>query len=202
MKLSRILPLVVGGAVAGMVVSGASPAQALVFNFQFDNTDDGTVTPPIVGTGTFVFDGDPGNGTFALTSLTNFDFSFTFGANTFTNANIATPVANVLVAITTAGSDRFVRFGGGGGGPLGGSIDFNNAGNFLTFQPNFGTLYGTTSNFGSFSGTASAAAVPFDTPAGQAMATFGSLFVLGLMRQAKKRLAAKKLVINPVETVV
>lgn len=205
MKLSRILPLVVGGAVAGMVVSGASPAQALVFNFQFDNSVDGTVTPPIVGTGTFDFDGDPGDGTFALTSLTNYNFSFDFSGNTFTNTNIATPVANVLVQIATAGSDRFVTFGGSGGGPNGGSIDFANAGNAtsLTLQPGFGTLYFFTgSGVGTFSGTVPSAAVPFDIPGGATIPTVGSLFALGLMRKAKKRLAAKTLVVNPVETVV
>ncbi|MBD2567702.1 hypothetical protein [Anabaena lutea] len=51
--------------------------------------------------------------------------------------------------------------------------------------------------------TASAsAAVPFDIPGGATIPTVGSLFALALMRKAKKRLAAKTLVVNPVETVV
>ncbi|MEA5577727.1 hypothetical protein, partial [Anabaena sp. UHCC 0451] len=44
--------------------------------------------------------------------------------------------------------------------------------------------------------------VPFDIPGGATIPTVGSLFALGLMRQAKKRLAVKKLVVNPVETAV
>jgi len=63
MKLSRILPLVVGGAVAGIVVSSASPAQALSYTFSFNN-EDGPVNGTVSGT-IVLPDGDE---TFSATS--------------------------------------------------------------------------------------------------------------------------------------
>lgn len=58
------------------VVLGSVPAQALVFQFQFAKEGEGL--PPIVGSGSFGFDGDPGIGTFPLDSLANYKFNFRF----------------------------------------------------------------------------------------------------------------------------
>jgi hypothetical protein len=157
-------------------------AEALTFNFEFDNTPDATVLPPIVGTGTFSFDGDPGNGDFALTSLANFDFSFTFGGNTFTNADITTPLANILVRISTIGSDRLVNFGGTGGGPFDGSIDFVNA-STLSFEPDFGSLYFQDSFFGTYQGIAAASTPTVPEPA----TVLGLLSVAGVGLLCKGR---------------
>ena len=54
MKLSRILPLVVGGTVAGILASSASSAQALDFNFSINNAGGfgnipGTITGQVLG---------------------------------------------------------------------------------------------------------------------------------------------------------
>lgn len=141
MKTLNSLGLLCAAGLAATAFGHAAPAHALSFDFQFDNTPDGTVTPPIVGTGTFSFDGDPGLGDFALTSLPNYNFEFNFGSSSFTNADIATPLANVLVRISLIGSDLSVGFGGSRGGPNAGSIDFNKAGEILSFQPDFGSLY-------------------------------------------------------------
>ncbi|WP_198648967.1 PEP-CTERM sorting domain-containing protein [Cyanothece sp. BG0011] len=139
MKSSLVTTLAAFATVAAF----PSVSQALTFDFEFDAVFNGPpLDPPIVGTGTFSFDGDPGDGTFALTSLPNFDFFFDVNGATFTNADIATPVANVTAVISTIGSDRFVNFSGTGGGPFGGSIDFvNGLGNNITFQPGGGSLY-------------------------------------------------------------
>ncbi|MFB2936251.1 PEP-CTERM sorting domain-containing protein [Aerosakkonemataceae cyanobacterium BLCC-F154] len=137
-------------------------SEALTFDFKFDSTPDATVTDPLVGTGTFSFDGDPGDGTFALTSLSNFNFSFNIGGNSFTNTDIATPLVNILVNIGTNGSDRFVNFGGSGG-PFGGSIDFLNT-NSLSFQPGFGSLYFSGANFGTYQGIVQADVTPVPEP--------------------------------------
>ncbi|MBD2694026.1 hypothetical protein [Anabaena catenula] len=207
MKLSRILPLVVGSAAAGILASSTFPAQALVFNFQFDNTLDGTITPPIVGTGTFSFDGDLGDGTFALTFLPNYNFSFNFGGDTFTNGDIVGDHDLVYAIISTSGSDRFVNFS-----------DVNPNNPLILFTPEFrslllggnlGNLYEYDGNpatgrlQGTFQGIASAATpVPFDIPGGATIPAVGSLFALALMRKAKKSLASKTRIASPVNTVV
>ena len=138
-----------------MMATLCTAASGLTFDFEFDNTIDATVTAPLVGTGTFTFDGDVSDGTFPLNSLPNYDFDFEFdGARLFGTADIVTPIGNILVQISTVGSTRFVTFGGSGGGPFGGSIDFSDASGTLSFQPNFGSLFFvTTLDFGTFQGT-------------------------------------------------
>ncbi|GAX36208.1 hypothetical protein [Nodularia sp. NIES-3585] len=160
--MNKNICIALTSSIVAVTVIGATPlkSQALTFDFTFDNTFDGTVTAPIVGTGTFSFDGDIADGQVALTSLANFDFAFNFNdGSSFTNADIATPLANILVNIATIGSDRFVNFGGSGGGPFGGSLDFTNA-NFLTFQPGFGPLYQSTSASGTYQGIITADVTP------------------------------------------
>ncbi|XGV99736.1 MAG: PTPA-CTERM sorting domain-containing protein [Leptolyngbya sp. BL-A-14] len=142
----HLASVAVGAMVAAVTFGSLAPkAQALSFGFQFDNTPNSTVTPPIAGTGTFNFDGDPGDGTFALTSLTNYQFNFNFlNGSAFNTADIKTPLANILVKITSSGGLRSLNFGGSTGGPFLGSLDFTNASGGLSFQPNFGSLYFTT----------------------------------------------------------
>lgn len=142
-------------------------AYALSLDVSFDTTLDGTVTPPWVGAGTFRFDGDPGDGTFALTSLPDFNFFFDFGGgNVFTNADIATPLNEVLVVITS-NADRQLNFSnifGSGTGPFNGSIDFistfNPSNTLLSFEPNGGPLYFSGNGVGTYAAVASTAAIP------------------------------------------
>jgi hypothetical protein len=142
-----------------------------------------------VGTGTFSFDGDPGDGEFALTSLPNFDFFFDVSGATFTNADIATPVANVTAIISTNGSDRFVNFGGTGGGPFGGSLDFVNAASqVLTFQANGGPLYERSDAGlgGTYVGTTPATPESVPEPAsGLGLLMLGGLGVSSLIKGKK-----------------
>lgn len=139
-------------AAALLAMAAAVPAEATVFNFNFDATFDGTVTAPYVGSGTFSFDGPALVGTYALTSLSNYAFDFTVNGFQFTNAELATPVANIAVAITLAGTDLLVNFGGSGGGPFNGSVDFVGT-RLLTLQPNFGPRYqSNTGSSGTFQG--------------------------------------------------
>lgn len=170
---------------ATAIAANPLKSQALTFDFEFDNSPNSTVTPPIVGTGTFSFDGDPGDGIFALTSLANFDFSFDFAGITFTNANIATPLSNILAKISTIGSDRSVTFGGSTSGPFGGSLDFVNAGIGLSFQPDYGSLYFTTNNgFGTYQGVIQAPTTSVPEP-GSVLALLG--VGLGALVSQKKK---------------
>ncbi len=118
--------------------SGAANAST-TFNFSFDNTTDGGVVPPLVGSGTLSFDESLGSGTYALNTLTNLAFSVSFtDGKTFVLADAEDPLSEVLAVITTIGSDLFLLFGninGVSSGTINGSIDFINASGFLSFAP-------------------------------------------------------------------
>lgn len=149
-------------AAALLAMVAAVPAEATVFNFNFDATFDATVSAPYVGSGTFSFDGPAMVGTYALTSLSNYAFDFTLNGIQFTNTDLATPVANISVAITLAGTDLLVNFGGTGGGPFNGSVDFvKGGGGLLTLQPGFGPLYQSdTGSSGTYQGVSAISTVP------------------------------------------
>ena len=184
MKSLKPLALLCAAGLTTAVLGHATPAQALIFAFEFDGTFDSTLTPPIVGTGTFSFDGDPGPGTFALTSLPNFNFLFNFGSESFTNADISTPLVDILVGITVVGSDYSVNFGGSSGGPQGGSIDFDNSNGVLSFEPDFGSLYftaplGGAQTFGTFQGL---------TPVPGPLPLFGAGAAFGFSRKLRRKI--------------
>src|SRR6476469_2529416 len=116
----------------------AAPATATtVFNFQFDSAGifvpDDVLTPPIVGTGTFTSPVDLTAGTYDLSSLAGFGLTFIFqDGNTYTAADISTPLTGVGVQISDLGGgiERlvFIETGGAGsdGGPHSGSLDLDN----------------------------------------------------------------------------
>ena len=187
--MNKNLFTVLTSSVVAVTVLSATPlkSQALTFDFSFDNSPNGTVTDPIVGTGTFSFDGDPGNGTFALASLANYNFSFNFNNGlSFTNTDISTPVADVLVRIATNGTDRVVNFGGSRTGPFTGSIDFTNASGGLSFEPDFGTLYfNTGGNFGTYQGIISQNPTPVPEPTSMLGLLAASL--VGVVAKSKKQ---------------
>lgn len=127
---------------AAATLAHATSAHALVFDFQFDNIFNGLpLEPPIIGTGTFSFDGHPGSGTFPLTSLPNYAFSFNINSLSFDTADMATPPSDVNAVITRAGSNWSLNFAGNNSGPYGGSLDFVNGITGLSFQPFGGPLY-------------------------------------------------------------
>ena len=177
------------------LASAPAPAQALVFQFQFDNVGDGPpLDPPIVGSGSFSFDGDPGAGSFALTSLPNYTFSFLFNdGNAFGNADITTPLSEVLVLISQTGNTYDLKFSNinpFGGGSGSGSIDFDNTLSSLSFEPpgfrgNL-DLYSSGSYFGNYSATApvpsATASVPGPLP------IFGVAAAFGFSRKLRKRI--------------
>ncbi|WP_353931366.1 hypothetical protein WJM97_01835 [Okeanomitos corallinicola TIOX110] len=188
MKLSRILPLVVGGAVAGMVVSAASPAQALEFNWTITNL---TFADGSTGSGTLTYDDVLGQITDVNINISSVPLG-NISLVAPPSSNIASSSSSVLQIFSTAGTFEGLQ--------LNFSPVLNTANPGITAGFYGNTVAGVNSSL--TSGTIASAAVPFDTPAGQAMATVGSLFAIGLMRQVKKRLAVKKLVVNPMETVV
>jgi hypothetical protein len=189
MKLSRLLPLVVGGAVAGMVVSGTSPAQALTWNWSATGTG-------ISAGGTFTTNDTPdGSGFYTISAITG---NHNGNAITIVSPGGVGGNDNLISQSNPQLSFNGIGYTDGGGTYYNIYWDGPQYFSGFNFDNTFGLQNETPVSF-----TASAsAAVPFDTPAGQAIATFGSLFALGLMRKAKKRLAAKKVVLDSVETAV
>jgi hypothetical protein len=193
MKLSRILPLLVGGAVAGIVVSGASPAQALSYTFSFSNVE-GTVPGTVSG----IIVLPDGDGTFAATSLQITSAPSGLGYDPTTINWASGAVQNSFVVsggVIAAANSGFVSlFNSNTAFALRTSLASN-----ATFLDSLnGGNLGATGVRDGASGTltygVASAAVPFDIPGGAS--------IPAVMRQAKKRLAAKTLVVNPVETVV
>lgn len=192
-----------GAALALATAIGSSNAQAATtFNFSFDNNGplepDGTVGLPLVADGTFVSPVDLTPGTYALSSLPGFTLSFDFSGDTFSEADIETPISDVAVTITNHGGGERLVFTenppGGDTGPFAGSLDLvNSSGSDLTFEPTFAgghNLYAEidgdsgAQNFGNYLALAGGA-VP--EPAGWAMMLIG-LGGLGMvLRNARRR---------------
>ncbi|WP_143046518.1 hypothetical protein, partial [Trichormus sp. NMC-1] len=163
MKLSRILPLVVGGAVAGIVISSASPAQALTYNWNYTGLSNTS-------------------GTFDQTGGTITSFTGTVGGTAITGL---LPIGTIIGG---AGVDNLFPLTGRGVGFSTASDTFAiyfSGGLTSIWQEGLEDIIGT--------GVFNATPVPFDIPGGATIPTVGSLFALGLMRKAKKRLAAKTL---------
>ncbi|MEA5578944.1 hypothetical protein [Anabaena sp. UHCC 0451] len=172
MKISQILPLVVGSAAAGILAS-ISPAQALVFNIGGTNYDVTTVTGSSL-------------------SLSPLLTSQVWWGNSSLASSFAGTVGSALGSPNISGA----------GGPF-----FFYDVSVLPFSAWFDTTTSSVQNGIQGAGSTYAIAtqstpVPFDIPGGATIPTVGSLLALGAMRKVKKRLAAKTLVVNPVETVV
>lgn len=190
---------------AGSLAAGAVPAAAAtMFTFQFDDQGlppgDGALSGPIVGTGTFTSPVDLAPGTYDLSSLSGFDVTFSFAdGNNYSTANITTPLTGAAVRITDLGGGLerlfFTEGSGAGadGGGLGGSLDFVNGSNFLTFEPSsFGGnfLYqesnGTTTLQGRY--LALSSAVP--EPSTWAMMLLG-FSAIGIALRTRRQRSAK-----------
>jgi hypothetical protein len=179
---------------AGSAVTVPFAAQAAnVFDFQFY---EGSPSPSsLVGGGTFATSTDLGPGTYDLTSLSDFSMAFGFiTGNSYTQANIATPLTGVAVRITDLGGgleQLFFTEGrgpGADGGPLSGSLDLINGANSLSFEPTFfggNVLFeeGPTGRTGFF-GQYNAFSVP--EPASAALLGLGFLGFVASRRKSAK----------------
>lgn len=167
-------------AAAFAVASASAPAWAATdFTFQFDGVGlfddqflplgDGPITPPVLGTGNFTSASDLAPGTYDLSSLSGFTFTFTVNGDTYTEADIVTPLDGVAIRITDTGGgiERlfFTESGSASSntGPNGGSLDLSDGTNFLSFEPtSFGGnyLYQETGSAGRYLALSSAVPEP------------------------------------------
>lgn len=119
-------------------------ANAATFNLSFDDTFDDTLAAPFVGEGTFYFDGTLPDGTYTLSSLSNYTFNFEFNDGfVFNTDSIISDPGIVLVILSDNGSGQQVNFDKIGGFPTttyGGSLEFESFAspdNILTPDPSY-----------------------------------------------------------------
>lgn len=113
----------------------AGSAMANDYSVVFTNNLDGST---IVGTGTFSFTDNVGDGSYYLDQLGGFSIDFTIGSATFTNAQINTDLSHVLVNIYDNGTNFYFDSDGEYYGSHGGSLDFDGLyDSYLTTQPNY-----------------------------------------------------------------
>jgi hypothetical protein len=191
MKLSRILPLVVGSAAAGVFASVA-PAHALSITFNLNPT--ALFNTGLTATGIATFDDSlliPSTNFVSLVLGPQVLQGFSFNVSNGESFNLTSISAWQL---TTDPSNNVVdlNFFNGNG---------SNGGFLQAFSP-LTVRYSSTSGISELFLFAPTAAVPFDIPGGATIPTVGSLFALALMRKAKKSLASKTRITNPVNTVV
>ena len=196
MKLSHILPLVVGSAAA--ILASMSPAHALTYtlnNFTYDNDQ-------YTATGSFDYD--------TVAGYSNVNVTFSEGATalfTFTDVNSQpSPGWNnntdTIDYVTTGSASLFgyfhiegeLPFSTIGVVPVG--TNSNGYGTYF-YLSTVGGNYSLDNNGAYLSGTASAP-VPFDIPGGATIPSVGALLALGAMRKARKSLASKTRLANPV----
>ena len=202
----RALKATVLAAAIAAATTAAPASAATDFTFQFDGVGlfddeslplgDGPITPPVLGTGSFTSATDLGPGTYDLSSLSGFTFTFTVNGDTYTQADIVTPLDGVAVRITdTGGGIERLFFTESGGpdsnsGPNGGSLDLSDGINFLSFEPtSFGGnyLYQETGSAGRY--LALSSAVP--EPATWAMMVLGfGAIGFGLRRGSRRPIPA------------
>jgi hypothetical protein len=111
------------------------------FYFQFNDVPFSLGTGPTVGTGTFTFATDPGNGLFPFADLGAFTMNFNFndGAS-LDQSDIVSDPSDMEVLISGSGPSRRLQFddtGSGGGGPYRGSLDLTSGNAALSFEPSF-----------------------------------------------------------------
>ncbi len=190
MKLFRILPLIIGSVAAGILAS-TLPAHALDFKFNFTGVDNNTVEGTIYGL--------QDNGTSSASDITIDSTSnpaqlyrgsiYSPSNNSFfsTNANSFTVANGILTSASFSFTSDQVYL------QLNNDLAGFGSDNF--FQNNNAPTFGPSG----FSGaTYSSADVPFDIPGGATIPAVGGLLALGLMRKARKRIASKTRIANPV----
>jgi hypothetical protein len=136
----RFLPVLL--TLTSLLMLADRVSASMVFNLKFDTTFDQSLAPPILppsqGTGLISFDDDLADGTYLISTLTNFYFSATIAGETWTMADLVSDPTPLGVTIFTKyGGRRDIFFDGPAQEPLGGSANFVNSNNqYFATEPN------------------------------------------------------------------
>jgi hypothetical protein len=182
MKLSQILPLVVvGGAVAGVVVS-MSPAQAIMWNWNYTGTG-------VTASGTFTTTDTPVGGFYTVQDITG-----------VRNGNTITGLVPAGAGNPNVWDRNGLLFSGTG-------FTFDGISYYVGGTP-FGevSLYSASGNVFDYTSTDtpvsfSATPVPFDTTPGAMLSTIPVLALMYRWKQSRKRIALKTINNSPATVV-
>jgi hypothetical protein len=130
-----------GVAMAATLAFCCSLSAQTTFYFQFNDLPGSLGAGPTVGTGTFTFATDPGDGLFPFADLGAFTMNFNFndGAS-LDQSDIISDPSDMEVLLTGSGPSRRLQFddtGFGGGGIFGGSLDLFSGIAALSFEPSY-----------------------------------------------------------------
>jgi hypothetical protein len=187
MKLSHILPFIVGSAAA--ILASTSPAHALDFNWSFSNVT-GDTPGTVTGTVTRLVEGTNSGSSPVVVTVTSSPLAGSVGVYNWLD-DLGTGFTVTLGNITQASS--YFQMGGY-------SLFLGTAAGNGTYYPQLiGGGYNIANNTldASVSFTP-AASVPFDIPGGATIPSVGALLALGAMRKARKSIASKTRLANPV----
>ncbi len=205
-SLSRLLPLVVGSAVAGVLAS-MSPAHALTYNWSFSGLANTSGTFDVTGNTITGISGSVGGTPIGsllgagVWSGNDNQFPLNVNGVSFTNiGGIKYKLAmeqSVQGTLTYQSDDDILPFVDDQGNTTTNQITTNQ---ITTSQYIGATLMNDQNN--SWRGAFSAEAVPFDNiPGGATIPAVGSLLALGAMRKVRKSIASKTRIANPVVAV-
>jgi hypothetical protein len=191
-SLSRLLPLVVGSAAAGVLAS-MSPAKALVFNVGGTNYDITTVTGTYTSLSTQL-QATPWWGqqqlSIDLATAVYGSLGQEAGSEDFGGLWDSSSGGTATPYFAYAFTDNAVFQGGAFQSSPGGTTFFSH---WFEMSPDTDLTFAL--------GSSSPATVPFDIPGGATIPAVGSLLALGAMRKARKSIASKTRIANPVVAV-
>jgi hypothetical protein len=184
MKLSRILPLVVGTATVGILASSASPAQALLVTVNGTDYNVSTVTQSY-NQNPGLLQSQPWWGSQSLATQFATQVGLAFGSpNSFGIFGNRGPLFAYNASPTDSPTEVFTS-----------AFDFMVGAQERTVNPQTTYVFAIATE-------ATPTPIPFDIPGGATIPTVGSLFALALMRQARKSIASKNRIANTVTTKV
>ncbi|NET70321.1 MAG: hypothetical protein F6K62_04705 [Sphaerospermopsis sp. SIO1G2] len=193
----HLVSLLVSAAAAGSILTNISPAQALVWNL--DN-----VTYGFGGSASGQFDYDAATDTYSNIAInaTVGTFNLSFNSSDIVPGTASSTTLFLEQDTLSPGNNRYQGIRLTFQDPLtdtpGITVNLDTDTGQSVFYTSSGPNNTGTGNRLDAANGSSISSVPFDIPGGATIPTVGSLFALGLMRQMKKKMAARNITSNPI----